>query len=121
MHENYIEAGVDVITTNTYASARHNVVPLGLNDSVTELNLRAVMLAQDARDRCAKERPVYIAGSVSNFGLITGAEPGTKGYLKSYFIQSMDDEVFFDQGKNGTTQPDKPTGLGFSFGQFLVI
>ena len=76
MHENYIRAGVDVITVNTYAAARHNLVPVGLGDKVKELNLRAVMLAQDAREACAKERPVYIAGSVSNYGLLAGAEPG---------------------------------------------
>ncbi len=34
MHENYIAAGCDVITTNTYASARHNLVPLGQGDVV---------------------------------------------------------------------------------------
>ena len=57
MHEQYVAAGVDIITTNTYASARHNLEPLGLGDKVVELNLRAVMLAQDARDRTARERP----------------------------------------------------------------
>ena len=76
LHELYIGAGVDVITTNTYSSARHNLLPLGLGDKVHELNLRAVMLAQDARDRLAKERPVWIGGSVSNYGLMAGAEPG---------------------------------------------
>ena len=30
MHETYVKAGADVITTNTYASARHNLEPLGL-------------------------------------------------------------------------------------------
>lgn len=76
MHENYIKAGVDVITVNTYPSARHNLEPLGLADMVVELNLRAVMLAEDARSRAARERPIYIAGSVSNYGLLTGSEPG---------------------------------------------
>jgi len=80
LHELYIEAGVDVITTNTYSSARHNLLPLGLGDKVHELNLRAVMLAQDARDRLAKERPVWIGGSVSNYGLMAGAESGWKDY-----------------------------------------
>ncbi|MFP6730499.1 MAG: homocysteine S-methyltransferase family protein [Alphaproteobacteria bacterium] len=74
MHEQYIEAGVDIITTNTYASARHNLEPVGLGDQVTELNLRAVMLAQDARDKAARDRPVLIAGSVSNFGLRVACE-----------------------------------------------
>ena len=57
MHEQHAATGVDIITTNTYASARHNLEPLGLGDKVVELNLRAVMLAQDARDRTAGERP----------------------------------------------------------------
>jgi homocysteine S-methyltransferase len=74
MHEQYIEAGVDIITTNTYASARHNLEPVGLGDRVAELNLRAVMLAKDARDKTARERPVLIAGSVSNFGLRVACE-----------------------------------------------
>ena len=76
MHENYIEAGVDVITVNSYPSARHNLEALGLADMTVELNLRAVMLAEDARDHATRERPVYIAGSVSNYGLMTGSEPG---------------------------------------------
>ena len=76
MHENYIKAGVDVITVNTYPSARHNLEPLGLADMTVELNLRAVMLAQEARDSAAGDRPIYIAGAVSNYGLLTGSEPG---------------------------------------------
>ncbi len=74
MHEEYVAAGVDIITTNTYASARHNLEPIGLGDKVVELNLRAVMLAQDARDRRAGDRPPLIAGSVSNFGLRVACE-----------------------------------------------
>ncbi len=85
MHENYIAAGVDVITANTYASARHNLEPLGLGDLTAELNLRAVMLAQDARDHAAKARPVYIAGSVSNFGLLAGLASYSPEDYAQYF------------------------------------
>ena len=94
LHELYIEAGVDVITTNTYTSARHNLLPLGLGDKVHELNLRAVMLARDARDRLAKERPVWIGGSVSNYGLMAGAEPGWQDF--QYFrgrVETTDDQA----------------------------
>jgi len=80
MHELYIEAGVDVITVNSYSSARHNLERAGLGDQVAELNLRAVMLARDARDKAARERPVLIAGSVSNFGLVAGCEPGWRDW-----------------------------------------
>ena len=82
MHENYIDAGVDVITTNTYSAGRQNLEPLGLTEKLEELNFRAVMLAQDARDARAKDRPVYIAGSVSNFGLIAGGEPEWKDFVR---------------------------------------
>ena len=79
MHENYIRAGVDIITVNSYSAARHNLVPLGLGDMTRELNLRAVVLAQEARDRSAKERPVYVAGSISNYGMRTGSEVTPEG------------------------------------------
>ena len=82
MHEQYIRAGADVITTNTYASARHNLEPLGLLDQTYELNLRAVVLAQEARERAARARPVLIAGAISNFGLVVAAEP--RGALHRY-------------------------------------
>ncbi len=94
LHELYIDAGVDVITTNTYSSARHNLVPLGLGDRMHELNLRAVMLAQDARDRRATERPVWIGGSVSNYGLMAGSESGWKDFR--YFrhrLETSDDQA----------------------------
>jgi len=74
MHELYIAAGAQVITTNTYSSARHNLEPLGLGDFTREYNLRAVMLAQAARDRAAAGRRVWIAGSISGFGITTGGE-----------------------------------------------
>ena len=68
MHETYIKDGVDIITTNTFSSGRHCLEPLGKGDLTRELNLRAVVLAQEARERAAKDRPVYIAGAISNYG-----------------------------------------------------
>jgi S-methylmethionine-dependent homocysteine/selenocysteine methylase len=75
MHETYIKDGVDIITTNTFSSGRQCLEPLGLGDLTRELNLRAVVLAQEARDRTAKERPVYIGGAVSHYGILAGGEP----------------------------------------------
>ena len=74
MHINYIKAGADVITTNTYSSARHNLEPMGHGELTVELNMRAVHIAQEAIYRANVDRPVYIAGAVSNFGLLTGGE-----------------------------------------------
>jgi len=74
MHMNYIRAGVDVITTDSYPAARHNLEPLGMGELTMELNIRSVHLAMEARDRARADRPIYIGGAVSDFGLITGGE-----------------------------------------------
>ena len=74
MHERYIRAGVDIVTTNTYSTARHCLERIDAGDLTRELNLRAVVLAQEARTRAANGRPVWIAGSVSNYGILTGGE-----------------------------------------------
>ena len=74
MHEQYIRAGVDIITTNTYSSARHCLEPLGLGGLTRELNLRAVVLAQEACSRVADDRAILIAGSVSNYGILAGSD-----------------------------------------------
>ena len=75
MHQQYLEAGADIITTNTFSSARHNLEPIGLGARTLELNRLAVTLAQQARDRFASARPVAIAGSVSQFGILVDGEP----------------------------------------------
>ena len=75
VHRSYIEAGADLITTNTYASPRHSLAPGGLADRVEEWNARAVALAREARDATASPRPVYLAGSVSTFGSFNRLAP----------------------------------------------
>lgn len=62
VHEDYIRAGADVITTNSYACIRNNFEPEGLLARLGELNRLSADLAQRARDNCGKE--VLIAGSM---------------------------------------------------------
>ena len=67
VHEDYIRAGADVITVNTFSSARHVLEAAGLGDAVAEINTRAVALAREARDRVAADRPIAVAGSISTY------------------------------------------------------
>ncbi|MGB0387697.1 MAG: homocysteine S-methyltransferase family protein [Ardenticatenaceae bacterium] len=67
VHENYIAAGADIITTNTYASGRHALAKSGLEDHFVEWNTKAVALAHEARERMAVDRPIYIAGSIAPY------------------------------------------------------
>ena len=65
VHEEYIRAGADVVTTNTFATCRHVLAGAGLADESVAINRRAVELAREALDRVAPSRPVAVAGSMS--------------------------------------------------------
>jgi S-methylmethionine-dependent homocysteine/selenocysteine methylase len=66
IHEDYIRAGVDVITTNTFSSSRVLLGPSGRADRAARLSRRAVEIALEARERAAQGRPVAVAGSISH-------------------------------------------------------
>ena len=65
MHERYIKAGADIITTNTFNTLRPALEASGYKDLVREINVRSVDAALEARDRAAGDKEVYIAGSIS--------------------------------------------------------
>ena len=62
IHEDYIAAGADIITTNTYGVIRSDLAKEGLTDRFAELNRLACTLAIQAREKSSK--PVLIAGSL---------------------------------------------------------
>ena len=64
VHEDYIEAGVDIITVNSFSTARHMLLPAGLTGQFEQLNRAAVQLALRARENAATT-PVAIAGSIA--------------------------------------------------------
>ena len=67
IHEDYIAAGADVITANSYSCCRHVLEPAGFGDKVEEANRLAIRLAKGARANAAGGRPVAVAGSISMF------------------------------------------------------
>jgi homocysteine S-methyltransferase len=64
IHVEYIQAGVDVITANSFSLTRHMLRPAGLEEHFVELNRRAIRLAKEARSESASS-PVAIAGSIA--------------------------------------------------------
>ena len=48
MHERYIKAGADIITTNTFNTMRPALEAAGYRDTVREINVRAVDAALEA-------------------------------------------------------------------------
>ncbi|CAB4894402.1 unannotated protein [freshwater metagenome] len=66
IHSDYIRAGSDVITANTFASSRLMLTPAGYGDRVSEINQRAVEAALRARDQMNANGRVAVAGSLSH-------------------------------------------------------
>lgn len=62
VHADFIAAGADIITTNTYGIARERMARAGIEHRYAEYNQIAGRLAAEARD--AADRPVAIAGSL---------------------------------------------------------
>ncbi len=72
-HAAFIDAGAEVIITNTFAAGRHMLEPAGLGNRVAEINQRAVALAREARD-ASGARPIAIAGSICEWTSADDAE-----------------------------------------------
>lgn len=83
VHRDYIEAGADVITANTFSLARHMLVPAGLADRFRQLNREAVLLAIQARQESATG-PVAVAGSIAPTTFSTGTVPGYPDIPEAY-------------------------------------
>src|SRR5271156_6092303 len=67
VHQASIEAGAQIIETNTFGANRFKLAPLGLADEVQRLNSRGVKIAREARESASRE--VLIAGSIGPLGL----------------------------------------------------
>jgi methionine synthase / methylenetetrahydrofolate reductase(NADPH) len=66
LHRDYIAAGADVISTNTFNASRFGLGEHYLEHLVREVNLAGARLAVEARN--ASGRPVLVAGSVGPLG-----------------------------------------------------
>src|SRR5579871_5996055 len=67
IHRQYLEAGADIIETNTFGASRVAMADTATEEHVRELNLAAVALARRAVDEMnarTPDRPRFVAGSI---------------------------------------------------------
>ena len=65
IHRAYLEAGADLIETNTFSSTTVGMAEYGVDDAIFELNVEAARLARRAADACATpEKPRFVAGAI---------------------------------------------------------
>lgn len=65
IHEDYLRAGADIITTNTFRTHRRALAPSGNADRALEFTRRAVDIACAAIINVKSDLPKFIAGSIS--------------------------------------------------------
>ena len=87
VHNAYITAGAQFITTNTFGGSRPKLAKFGLGDRVTEINRRNAAIAK----RTATGRGVYVAGDIGPTG----------EFIQPYgdFTKGQFEEVFSEQAK----------------------
>jgi len=88
VHQAYIEAGAQIIETNTFGANRSKLAPLGLAEQVVALNHRGVKIAREAREAASRE--VLIAGSIGPLGIGPEvSDPPREEILEIYREQAL--------------------------------
>src|SRR6266513_4475198 len=76
VHESMLEAGADVVETDTFQGSRLKLDEWGLGDHTLEINTRA---AQIAREAAGEDR--FVAGSIGPTGMLPASNDPTLGNI----------------------------------------
>jgi methionine synthase I (cobalamin-dependent) len=89
LHRAFIDAGADIILTNTFGGNRRRLMLHGLEDRARELNRLAARNARKVAD--AASRPVVVAGSVGPTGdLLVPLGPLTEDEAVEVFVEQIE-------------------------------
>jgi 5-methyltetrahydrofolate--homocysteine methyltransferase len=77
VHRQYLAAGADITTTNTFTATSVGQSDYGLENRVYEMNLQGARLARQAADEAARETsgPRFVAGSVGPLNVTLSLSP----------------------------------------------
>jgi 5-methyltetrahydrofolate--homocysteine methyltransferase len=82
IHASFLEAGCDVVETDTFRSNRITLGEYGLSDRVLQINAAAAALGRRVADRFGTmDRPRFVAGSIGPSGLLPSASDPTLGNI----------------------------------------
>lgn len=130
IHRDYIEAGAEVITVNSFSLAKHMLLPAGLGERCAELNEKAVQLALTAREEsgarvavagsiaptafCAEPRQDYLARDQALIGYQYQAEVLRRAGVDLLIVEMIGDIVQGSLAVRAACDTGLPVWLGFS-------
>jgi 5-methyltetrahydrofolate--homocysteine methyltransferase len=102
IHKDFLEAGADIIETNTFNSNRISQADYNLETLVTELNLSSARLARKAADDMSFQNPLkprFVAGAIGPTNKTASLspdvnDPGFRAVDFDYLV-----EIYFEQVK----------------------
>jgi 5-methyltetrahydrofolate--homocysteine methyltransferase len=100
IHRQYLEAGADIIETNTFGATSVAMSDFGLESHVREVNLAACELARTAADEMTRrtpDRPRFVAGSIgpTNKQLSIAGNVSDPAHRSATFDQMV--ETYYEQ------------------------
>ncbi len=69
IHKEYLDAGVDILTTNTFGATTPRLQEYGYSEQLEEINKKGVQIAREVIKEAGKEDEVYIAGCIGPLGI----------------------------------------------------
>ncbi len=106
IHKQYLEAGADIIETNTFNAQKVSLADYGMQSLAYEINLAAAQCANEARHEFYKanpksgiENPKFIAGALGplNKTLSLSPDVNNPGYRALTFDEAV--EAYYEQTK----------------------
>ena len=94
VHRKYLEAGADIIETNTFNAQRISMGDYGLQDYCRDINLAAAKIARQCADAFSTpDHPRYVVGSIGptsrTTSVATSGEPLDKEVLREAYAEQI--------------------------------
>ena len=103
IHRKYLEAGADLIETNTFNAQRISLQDYGLSDYCRGINLAAVKIARELADEYTvktPEKPRFVLGSIGptsrTISVATSGEPLDESLLEEAYAEQI--RALYDGG-----------------------
>jgi 5-methyltetrahydrofolate--homocysteine methyltransferase len=99
IHGKYLEAGADIIETNTFNAQRVSLADYGMEDLAYEINLEAARIAKEATSLVGSGEQKFVAGAIGpmNKTLSLSPDVNNPGYRALTFDEAVD--AYYEQVK----------------------